>query len=134
MRANRPAVLSLLLAVTLSLGQSTWAASIAAQGRPHGSTATVVIAKSNASDKIKVVGTSTITVMNGTTVQEFKAQLDAKDHSKQTHAVVDQNDIEKTKDAIDSGDKLVVTAEDGRNRFSYVLAIYDPTAKAADGV
>jgi hypothetical protein len=109
-----------MLTVTLSLGQSAgaWAASIASQGRPHGSTATVVIAKSNASDKIKVVGTSTITVMSGTTVQQLKAQIDAKDHSKQTHTVVDRNGIEKTQEAIETGDKLVVTAEDGRDRYT----------------
>ena len=98
------------------------------------SNGTIVVAKSGASDGIKVVGTSAVTVMNGTTVAEVKAQLAAKDGSVQTYAVLDGEDNAKASGAIAGGDKLHVTAADGVHTYNYDLAIYDPNAKAEDGV
>ena len=56
---------------------------------PEASNGTIVVATSSAADKIKVVGTSTITVMDGTTVEDVKARLVAKDGSSQTYVVTD---------------------------------------------
>jgi polygalacturonase len=98
------------------------------------SNGTVAIAKSGSSGKIKVAGTSTITVMGGTTVDEIKAQIAAKDHSVQTYAVTDGDNNAKASGLVAGGDKLRVTSEDGKNEYTYKLAIYDPNAKAEDGV
>jgi polygalacturonase len=100
----------------------------------HSSTGTVVIAKSNASGVIKVVGTSTITVRDGVTVQQVEAQIVAKDKSKQTYTITDQNNNVRTSGAIQDGDRLLVTAANGQNHYTYVFAIYDPSAKVKDGV
>ncbi|MFE9201202.1 glycoside hydrolase family 28 protein [Micromonospora sp. NPDC007230] len=97
------------------------------------STGTVVVAKQNESGMIKTVGTSTITVRNGVTVQQLKAQIVAKDTSRQSHIVVNKDHQEKRSGAIADGDKLQVTAENGEDRFAYRLAIYDPDAKKRDG-
>jgi polygalacturonase len=99
-----------------------------------GSTATVVVAKSNASDKIKVIGTSTITVMDGATVDEVKARIMAKDQSSQAHVVLDVSNNVKGSGAILNGDKLFVTSENGKHNYTYKFAIYDPDKKERDGV
>src|ERR1035437_3110183 len=110
-----------------------------AQGRdsastPICSTGTVVVAKSNASNKVKVVGTSTITVLTGATVGDLSDQLTAKDHSTQTYEVTDASGNAKLSGTIGIGDRFFVTAEDGQHQFEYGLAIYDPGARERDGV
>src|SRR6185369_13676678 len=99
--------LSILAALTLFfvLGNETWAA-ISSNG-------TVVIAKPAGSDKLRAVGTSTITVLSGTTVDDVKAQVIAKDNSAQTYTVTDATDNPKSSGAVVTGDKLWVTAENG---------------------
>lgn len=129
-----------LLAVTALVVTSTpgtgWANPSESEGyaTTHSSTGTVVLAKPDASGWIKVVGTSTITVGNGTTVQQLKAQIVAKDKSRQSYVVADKDGTEKWSGAVVDGDQLQVTAENGRDRFTYRLAIQDPGAKEKDGV
>jgi polygalacturonase len=110
------------------------AAAVSPGDAAHTSTGTVVVAKRDASWMIKVVGTSTITVMDGTTVQQLEAQIVASDSSRQTHVVLDGNESQKTRGALQAGDKLLVTAADGQHTYAYDIAIYDPTARLRDGV
>lgn len=118
-----------LLAVTLflSCGLASPAFALASNG-------TVVVAKAGSADKIKVIGTTTITVLNGTTVDDIKARVVAKDASPQTYAVQDVGGNPKASGAIVTGDKLSVTAENGARTYAYRLAVYDPTQKTRDGV
>jgi len=120
--------LSILAALTLFfvLGNEAWAA-ISSNG-------TVVIAKPAGSDKLRAVGTSTITVLSGTTVDDVKAQVIAKDNSAQTYTVTDATDNPKSSGAVVTGDKLWVTAENGSKQYTYGLAVYDPAARNRDGV
>ncbi|GLY74315.1 glycoside hydrolase family 28 protein [Actinoallomurus iriomotensis] len=100
----------------------------------HRSSGTVVVAKPNASGRIESVGTSTVTVRSGTTVQQVKAQIRAKDDSRQNYVVADKDGEEKRSGAVVDGDRLQVAAEDGQSRFTYRLAIGDPHAQQKDGV
>jgi polygalacturonase len=109
-----------------ALTQAAWGA-IASNG-------TVVVATAGSADKIKVVGTSRITVMSGTTVDDLKARIVASDNSPQTYTVLDATNAPKASGAIVTGDNLSVTAANGVKTSAYALAIYDPTAKARDGV
>jgi polygalacturonase len=128
------------LAVTAPAGAGTpgtaWAAPGVSRGgvTAHRSTGTVVVAGPNASGRIETVGTSTVTVRNGTTVQQVKARIRAKDNSRQSYVVADRNGAEKRSGAVADGDRLQVTAENGRDRFTYRLAISDPHARQKDGV
>ena len=97
------------------------------------STGTVVVAKPDAAKTVKNVGTSTISVLAGATVQQLRSKLAAKDGSRQTLVVRDSSDRDKRGGPIVDGDRLVVTAENARDTYAYRLAIYDPGAKARDG-
>ncbi|MFU8852065.1 glycosyl hydrolase family 28 protein [Micromonospora sp. SL1-18] len=123
---------ALVVASAPSVG---WADPIEDEGDTtgHRSTGTVVVAKQNASGMVKGVGTSTITVRNGTTIQQLKAQIAAKDKSEQRYIVANKDHQEKWSGAVVGGDQLQVTAENGADRFTYQLAIYDPHAKTRDG-
>ena len=148
-RAGPLLVAALFTAAAITGGASATSANAAAAGPTtrctiaHGrgssstpicSTGTVVVAKSNASNKVKVVGTSTITVLTSATVGNLRGQLTAKDHSKQTYEVTDASGNVKRSGTIGEGDRFVVTAEDGQHQFEYGLAIYDPSATERDGV
>lgn len=101
---------------------------------PVCSTGTVVVAKSNSSGTIKVVGTSTITVSDGATVGDLRGQLTASDGSNQTRVVTGPDGQVKIAGTVRNGDRLVVTAEDGQHQFTYQIAVYDPSAEQRDGV
>ena len=134
MEASGRSFVTALVAAGVLFGTVVAAAADPGNGRTRGSTATVVLAQSNASNMIKVVGTSRISVMPGTTPLQLRAQLVAKDHSKQTLVVSDATGAEKTNTAIAAGDTLTVTAEDGVSRHAYALSVYDPDARVRDGV
>lgn len=130
------ALLAATALVVTSTPRTGWADPSESEGyaTTQSSTGTVVVAKPDASGWIKVVGTSTITVANGTIVQQLKAQIVAKDGSRQSYVVTDKDGAEKRSGAVVDGDQLQVTAENGRDRFTYRLAIQDPRAKEKDGV
>lgn len=100
----------------------------------YASTGTVVVAKADASGLIRTLGTSTITVAPGATVQQVQAQLAAKDGSKQDRVVLGSDGEEKRSGDIADGDQLRVTAADGRHQYTYRFARYDPAARGRDGV
>src|SRR4051812_30461225 len=83
------------------------------------STGTVVVAAPGSS--VWNVGTSTVTVEPGTTVVQLATQLAASDGSLQTRSVVDAGGAAKTAGAVAAGDRLLVTAADGRTQGSYAL-------------
>jgi polygalacturonase len=98
------------------------------------STGTVVVARPGAAPIIHNVGTSTITVRSGASVQQVEARLTASDRSRQSRTVLDSEGREKERGGIESGDRLLVTAEDGSSLGSYTFAIHDPRAAERDGV
>lgn len=110
------------------------AAPAGAAPQRYESAGTVVVAKADASGVIRTVGTSTITVAPGATVQQVQAQLVAKDRSKQDRMVLDAGGDEKRRGAVADSDQLRVTAADGRHQYTYGLALYDPATRARDGV
>ena len=93
-----------------------------------------MVAKHGPAPALRTVGTSVITVNPGATVQQVSARLVAKDGSKQRRTVVDESGREKKAGAVVAGDRLAVTAEDGRTTGSYDFAVHDPQAKQRDGV
>lgn len=101
---------------------------------PYESTGTVVVARTEAAPFVRTVGTSTITVSPGATVPQVLGQLAAKDGSNQQRVVLDDQGAQKRLGAIANSDQLRVTAEDGQHVFTYAFAVYDPTARARDGV
>jgi polygalacturonase len=110
--------------------------SAASAGAPGGvrSTGTVVVAKPGAAPALANVGTSTITVQAGSAVGQVKARLRASDGSRQDRAVLGRDGREKVTGRVEAGDRLRVTAEDGRSVGRYVFAIADPGAAERDGV
>lgn len=127
----------ILLALTVAVGLAgaVPAAAEPVAGVRQSSPATVVVAKPGAAAApiVKVVGTSTITVLPGATVQQLESQLVAKDRSKQAYDVVDASGQELPRGAVHNGDRLVVTSADGQHQYSYAIAIFDPTTQARDG-
>ena len=102
----RRGALFLLAALMLCFGPTNGALAAPSNG-------TVVIANPSGSAQIVVVGTSTIKVVAGATVPQVEAQIVAKDNSTQSYAVTDQSNNPKASGAVATGDRLVVTAEDG---------------------
>ncbi len=125
-------LLGALLAAVLAGG--VLAAPAGAAPARYLSTGTVVVAKSDASGTINTVGTSTITVAPGATVQQVQAQLVAKDRSKQDRVFLDASGDEKQHGAVASGDQLRVTSADGQHAYTYTFAVHDPNTRAKDGV
>lgn len=123
----------LLTSVALTASAAAVPAGAAAPAH-YESTGTVVIAKADASGIVRTVGTSTITVAGGATAQQVRAQLVAKDRSKQDRVVLDSHGNQKRRGAIADGDRLRVTSADGQHQGTYTFAVYDPTARARDGV
>ncbi|TYB91514.1 hypothetical protein FXF53_30070, partial [Micromonospora sp. WP24] len=104
-------------------------------GRPGmRSTGTVVVARPGAAPIVTNVGTSTITVRAGARVPAVKGRLVASDRSRQQLTVVDGDGRQKRTERIEAGDRLRVTAEDGRSVGGYTFAIDDPDAEQRDGV
>ncbi|GBG07386.1 putative glucose sorbosone dehydrogenase [Paenibacillus agaridevorans] len=74
----------------------------------------------------------TIHAIFGTTVAELLAQIESSDGSVQTYAVTDSSDAAKENGALVTGDKLVVTAEDGTTKAIYVVSVAEHVPTAAD--
>jgi hypothetical protein len=98
------------------------------------STGTVVVARPGSAPIVRTVGTSVITVPARTEVRQVKARLVASDRSRQTLVVVGGDGHEKRSGLVEDGDRLLVTAEDGRSTGSYAFGIDDPDARQRDGV
>jgi hypothetical protein len=130
---RRRAVPSVALAAAVCLAVAVPAFAQGVADTRQNSPATVVVAKPDASPIVKVVGTSTITVAGGATVQQVEAQLVATDRSKQSYDVVDASGHDVSRGPVHGGDQLVVTSADGRHTYTYQLAIFDPDAQARDG-
>lgn len=96
---------------------------------------TVIVRNGEASDLL-TVGTSSVTVKTGTTVDTLLSQIKAKDGTSQSYAVTDGNGAAKAvADAIADGDKLVVTSSNGKASFTnalYVKDALDPTKEYWD--
>lgn len=77
----------------------------------------------------------TVTVINGTTVEQIKDQVTSSDTSTQTYTVTDAGGTAKISGALVSGDKLVVTAADGTTQAIYTIYVAQPTvADIASGI
>src|SRR3954453_2929708 len=83
------------------------------------STATVVVPKGDASGKVKLVGTSTITVAPGVPAASLPAHLKAADGSAQSYVVIDGSGRMKRSGRVQDGDRVVVTAQDGAHTVAY---------------
>ncbi|BDZ64433.1 DUF4832 domain-containing protein [Agromyces mangrovi Wang et al. 2018] len=95
------------------------------------STGTVVIAADETS-AVRNVGTKTITVEPGSSAASILGELRASDGSDQVRVVLDGAGAERIGTVLE-GDRLGVTAENGKATGSYAVAIHDPDAEAADG-
>ncbi|MGE4485695.1 MAG: S-layer homology domain-containing protein, partial [Oscillospiraceae bacterium] len=66
---------------------------------------------------------ATLTVANATEVAGLTGAIESTDGSTQTYAVTDSSDVSKTTGALVTGDKLVVTAEDGSTTATYAITV-----------
>lgn len=94
----------------------------ATEGRVR-STGTVVVARPGAAPVVENVGTATITVRAHANIHQVTSRLGASDRSRQRRSVVDQDGQPRRSGDIEAGDRLLVTAEDGRSTGSYAFAI-----------
>jgi polygalacturonase len=102
----------------------------------HGvrSTGTVVVARPGSAPVVANVGTSVITVRARAGVRQVTDRLVAADRSRQTRVVVGRDGRVKRSGPVEAGDRLLVTAEDGRSTGGYTFAVADPGAEKRDGV
>jgi len=89
------------------------------------STGTVVVARPHAAPVVENVGTSTITVRAHAAAGQVMARLDASDGSRQRRSVVGR-DGRRRAGAVEAGDRLLVTAEDGHSTGVYTFAVAAP--------
>lgn len=128
-----PVLLTLTAALALAGLPQPAIASPAAERAVVRSTGAVVVARPHAAPVVDTVGTSTVTVRAGATVQQVAARLTASDGSRQSRVVVDEQGHPRRAGAIAPGDRLLVTAADGRTRGTYAFAVADPAAGQHDG-
>lgn len=95
------------------------------------STGTVVV-ESGDTAAVRTVGTSTITVLPGTTAEAVLAGLTARDGTSATLRIEDSGGAERT-GPVAADDALEVTAADGVTVGTYAIDIWDEAVAAADG-
>lgn len=129
-------VLLPLTVVAVAMSRLATPAVVPAEAAPGAvrSTGTVVVAKRGAAPVVETVGTSTITVKPGASVQQVMARVAASDGSRQHRSVIGRGGLPKRSGPIEDGDRLSVTAEDDRSTGSYTFALADPDAARRDGV